>query len=208
MLEELEEFSLEYSKLSDKDKDTFKYLINKLIDVNYLTGEKEEDTKDYYFIANNYKLFKNYLSLSGIDLNLYKNLKIVVLTRDYGDTLKLKKIESAILLILRLLYSEKFKEITLNNKVIVRGIEIRDKYEQIGIKGIEKLTTSNLAETIRKFKKYNLVNYKGQDFKNDDFLITIYPTIQYAISISKIEELTTKLETYKERDQDEEISED
>lgn len=107
------------------------------------------------------------------------------------------------------MYNEKLKDISLTDKIAITVLDIRDKYEQIGFLDEEKLTPTRLLEILRIFKRYNLINYKGTELKQDDFVITIYKTIQYAISIDTIEELNSKINSYKEKgDFDEEISED
>ncbi len=206
----VEDFALQYNKLSENEINYFALLVNKLINVNFVTGVKEENSKDYYFISSNFDLFKSYFRLSQMELIHNKSNKVVVLKRNYGRTLNLGKLESALLLILRLLYNQKLKEISLSSKIVARQLEIREKYEQIGITNSEKLNTNNLRLAMRIFKKYNLVDYKGQDFRNDDFLITIYPTIQYVIEAEDINLLVSKLNCYKEKEEvvNEEISED
>lgn len=205
----LEQFNINYQKLSERDKEKFSLLATKLINVNYLTGEKEEDTANFYFISLNFECFRSYFALINMELSLYKENKIIVLTSPNFIKLTLNKMQSAILLIIRLLYNEKLKDISLTDKIIVRIDEIRDKYEQIGIIDDEKLTPTKLLEIMRIFKRYNLINFKGVDIKQDDFLITIYKTIQYAVSINSIEELNSKINSYKEKgDLDEEIRED
>lgn len=205
----LEQFNINYQKLSEQDREKFSNLATKLINVNYLTGEKEEDTTNFYFISLNFECFRSYFALINIELSLYKENKIIVLTSPNSLKLTLNKMQSAILLILRLLYNEKLKDISLTDKIVVRIEEIRDKYEQIGILDDEKLTPTRLLEIMRIFKRYNLINFKGIEIKQDDFLITIYKTIQYAVSINTIEELNSKINSYKEKGElDEEIGED
>lgn len=205
----LEQFNINYQKLSEGDREKFSNLATKLINVNYLTGEKEEDTTNFYFISLNFECFRSYFALINMELSLYKENKIIVLTSPNSLKLTLNKMQSAILLILRLLYNEKLKDISLTDKIVVRIEEIRDKYEQIGILNDEKLTPTRLLEIMRIFKRYNLINFKGIEIKQDDFLITIYKTIQYAVSVNSIEELNSKINSYKEKgDLDEEISED
>jgi len=209
MSEVLDGFHTEYKKLKESEQEKFAVLVNKLLTVNYLTGEKEEDLKNYYFILEHFNCFKDYLLLSGIELSLYKQNKIVVLSSENIAKLSLTKLQSAVLLIIRLLYNQKFTELTLSNKVVITQLDIRNLYEQIGIQGEEKLTTTKLAECLVIFKKYNLINYKGRNFQADDFSITIYSTIQYAVDINTIEELINKINSYKEGGiSDEEISED
>lgn len=212
MINSLEEFSYEYRKLSDSEQEKFALLVNKLINVNYITGEKEEDSASYYFIATHFNCFKHYLNLVGMELSLYKESKILVLESSNAIKLSLNKMQSALLLILRLLYHQKLSDITLSTKIIVTMQEIRDKYEQLNIIDDDKLNNTKLIESMRIFKRYNLINYKGQDFQQDDFPITIYKTIQYAVNIDTISELTTKLESYKndlneKGDENEELNE-
>lgn len=205
----LEEFYDNYQKLSEKDQEKFANLANKLLNVNYLTGEKEEDTSNFYFISLNFVCFRSYFALINMELLIYKENKIVVLNAPNSLKLSLNKTQSVILLILRLLYNEKLKDISLTDKIAITVLDIRDKYEQIGFLDEEKLTPTRLLEILRIFKRYNLINYKGTELKQDDFVITIYKTIQYAISIDTIEELNSKINSYKEKgDFDEEISED
>lgn len=205
----LEEFYDNYQKLSEKDQEKFANLANKLLNVNYLTGEKEEDTSNFYFISLNFVCFRSYFAIINMELLIYKENKIVVLNAPNSLKLSLNKTQSVILLILRLLYNEKLKDISLTDKIAITVLDIRDKYEQIGFLDEEKLTPTRLLEILRIFKRYNLINYKGTELKQDDFVITIYKTIQYAISIDTIEELNSKINSYKEKgDFDEEISED
>ena len=205
----LEEFYDNYQKLSEKDQEKFANLANKLLNVNYLTGEKEEDTSNFYFISLNFVCFRSYFAIINMELLIYKENKIVVLNAPNSLKLSLNKTQSVILLILRLLYNEKLKDISLTDKIAITVLDIRDKYEQIGFLDEEKLTPTRLLEILRIFKRYNLINYKGTELKQDDFVIIIYKTIQYAISIDTIEELNSKINSYKEKgDFDEEISED
>ncbi len=209
MLEVLDEFYNEYKKLKENEQEKFANLVNKLLSVNYLTGEKEEDTKNYYFIFEHFNCFKAYFLLSGIELSLYKQNKVLVLSSENISRLPLSKTQSAIFLIIRLLYNQKLSELSLSDKVVITQLDIRNLYEQIGIQGEEKLTTSKLSECLSILKKYNLINYKGQNFQADDFPITIYSTIQYALDINSIKELMDKLNSYKERgESNEKISED
>lgn len=182
----LEEFYDNYQKLSEKDQEKFANLANKLLNVNYLTGEKEEDTSNFYFISLNFVCFRSYFALINMELLIYKENKIVVLNAPNSLKLSLNKTQSVILLILRLLYNEKLKDISLTDKIAITVLDIRDKYEQIGFLDEEKLTPTRLLEILRIFKRYNLINYKGTELKQDDFVITIYKTIQYAISIDTI----------------------
>lgn len=212
MLENIDNFKDDYKELSEKEQEKFMIIVNRLLNINYLTGEKEEDLQDYYFIVNHFNLIKNYLSIIGIEISNYPDTKVIVLKSNYFETLNLTKFQSIILLIIRLLYYEKYMEISLTNQVVIQGIDIRDKYMQIGLRK-DDLNTTNLAKALSIFKKSCLINYKGNDFSKDDFSIIIYSTIKYAVSVTNIKELTDRIETYKNNKEvgdslNEEVSED
>ena len=77
----LEEFYDNYQKLSEKDQEKFANLANKLLNVNYLTGEKEEDTSNFYFISLNFVCFRSYFAIINMELLIYKENKIVEIGR-------------------------------------------------------------------------------------------------------------------------------
>ncbi len=205
----LAKFNEEYQKLSEKEIEKFQVLVNKLINFNYLTANKDEDKSDYYFIVSHFDCFSSYFILGGRHLELYKLQRTLVLSSEYSLKLSLNKINSIILLILRLLYHQKIHDISLENKVIISIGDIQEKCEQLLISSSERFKITELTESLRVFKKYNIINFKGNDFQKDDTLIEIYPTIQYAVGINDINDIIEKIKTYKEKsEENEEIDED
>lgn len=196
MKEQVEIFYKEYGKLTEKESEKFKELINKLINVNYLTAYKEEDKKDYYFIGNHLECFTSYFSIGGWELLHFLNQRTLVLQSLFIPKITLNKTSSIILLILRFLYTKKLHDISLDNQINVTISEIQEKYEQLAISSSERLKIGEISEGLRLLKKYNIINFKGLDFYNDDFVLTIYPTIQYAVGISDINTITDKINSY------------
>lgn len=204
----IERFNEGYKILSEKEQITFKVLVNKLISVNYLTAEKEEDKINYYFIISHLEVFESYFEIGGMELLHYQVNKTIVLTSKYLTIRHLNKIGSIILLILRLLYHQKLHDISLDSGIIVSIKDIQEKYEQLNVEGKERIIISELESTLTILKKHNIINYRGKEYRNDDFLITIYPTIIYAVNINNIEELHNRLNSYVRGEKDEEITED
>ncbi len=199
MNEVLTIFTEEYKKLSDKEQETFAYLTNKMINVNYLTASKEEDKKDYYFIVTHFEVFKNYFLLSARELTHYSLQKTLVLTSEYTKKLSLNKNNSLLLLILRLLYHQKLHDISLENKVITSIGELQSKCEQFNFDNLQRFKTIDLTTGLTLFKKYNIINFKGNNFQKDDTLIEIYPTIQYIVEVNNIKQLNDKINSYQEK---------
>ena len=209
MLNTINTLRQEYLKLTEKEIETFSNLITKLINVNYLTAEKEEDKNTYYFIVSHLECFQSYFELGGMELIHYQPTKTLVLKNEHLTKQNLTKTGSIITLIIRLLYHQKLSDPSLTKEIIITTKEIQEKYEHLNINGEERIKKSDLEETLKLLKKHNLINYKGGDFQNDDFLITIYSTIKYALDINTLEEIQTKINSYKGGEaEDEEITED
>ncbi len=207
MKNELHRFYQEYEKLSENECDIFANLANKLLNINYLTKDKPEDANNYYFIDTHFECFESYFNLINIELLHYKSQGTIVLKGESLSKLTLTKINSIILLIIRLLYHQRLHELSLSNEILITTKDIQEKYEQIDF-GDERIKKTDLENSLRLFKKYNLINYKGQNYTNDDLIITIYPTIQYAVDLETIESLTQMLNSYKERrEEDENLTE-
>ncbi len=209
MKEQLDIFYKSFNTIPEKDVEDFKRLVNKLINVNYLTAYKAEDKKDYYFICNYIDSFKSYFQIGGRELIHYSNQRTLVLQSDNSPKISLNKMTSIIILILRLLYTQKMHDLSLDNQIIATTGEIQEKFAQLAISSNERLKTNELYEALKLLKKHNIIDYKGNDFQNDDFTLIIYPTIQYAVNLNDINSIINKINSYKTMEEDnEEVIED
>lgn len=196
MEERLKEFNTRYLSLSESERSKFEQAVNKLHSYFYLTGKKQETREIYYFIVREQELFKTYFEIGGYELEIYsmQHIECIILTSKHvKNKIHLSKEKSIILLILRLLYHQKLKDISLSNQVIVSSLELQEKYEQFGFPN-GRLTITEMADALKLFKKYNLIDYLRSDFKSDDTEIIIYPTILYALRIDDIESIRKRLE--------------
>ena len=102
---------MEILKESVIQKDKFKLAANKLLNNCFIIKKKDDTRNDYIFIIQNKDLFNEYFDLLGYRIEINEMHGVVALTSQQGTgRLRLKKIESILLLILRLLYIEKRKE--------------------------------------------------------------------------------------------------
>lgn len=193
------EFFHKYSKLKEKDKLNFARITNKLLNVNFITNQKESDVGDYYFTTGNLDLFKAYFSLMDHEIYHYTvNRVIMVSNINNYNRLNLKLNESIILLILRLLYDEKIREVSLIDKVIITLENIHDMFLTTGLKD-RRLCKTELKQILALFKRYNLIEVIDYDYNNDESRLVIYPSILYAVNIEDIKSVYDKLSSYKKR---------
>lgn len=173
---------MEILKESLIQKEKFRIAANKLLNNCFIIKKKEDTRNDYIFIIQNKDLFMEYFDLLGYSIDINEMQGVVALTSQFGTgRLRLKKIESIILLILRLLYIEKRKELSLNEEVVVLVDEIHQKYNMLKIEAKANLDKTTLRDTVRLFKRYNIVSPIDSDITLSDARIRIYPSVLFAV---------------------------
>lgn len=126
-----------------RDKDEFKRICNKLLSVCFLCKGNITNKSDYYFVLKYKEKFTEYLSVLGYRIEINEEYDVIQLTNPQNyNRLKLKLFESVILLILRILYDEKKRELSASDEVIVNLGDIQDKFLSLKIrdKMIDKTT--------------------------------------------------------------------
>ena len=173
---------MEVFKESQVQKEKFRAAANKLLNNCFIIKKKEDTRNAYIFIIQNKHLFIEYFDLLGYQLEINENQGVISLTNLNGTgRLRLKKIESIILLILRLLYIEKRKELSLTEDVVVLTDEIHQKYSMLKIESKLNLDKTTLRDNLRLFKKYNIVANIDRDVTLSEARIKIYPSVLFAI---------------------------
>jgi len=207
---------MEVFKESQVQKEKFRLAANKLLNSCFVIKKKEETRNDYIFILQNKELFIEYFDLLGYKIEINENQGFVALININGSgRLRLKKIESIIILILRLLYIEKRRELSLTDDVVVLTDEIHQKYNMLKIEAKSNLDKTTLRETLRLFRRYNIITIIDRDVTMSDARIKIYPSILFAIHNDNInsiyDAINEKLNQYAmggEPNVDEEINQD
>jgi len=168
---------------STVQKEKFRMAANKLLNQCFLVKKKESTKKDYTFIQQNKELFYPYFELLGYQLQINEDQGVIALVNQYGSgRLQLNKYESIMLLIFRLLYLEKRKEIgTFSEEVTVLMEEVREKYAMLKIKARPFMDKTMEKSIISTLKKYNLVMNIEGDVTQADTRIIIYPSINMAV---------------------------
>lgn len=197
-------------------KEKFKVAANKLLNNCFIIKKKEDTRNDYIYIIQNKDLFNEYFDLLGYSVEINEMQGVVALTSQQGTgRLRLKKIESILLLILRLLYIEKRKELSLNEEVVVLTDEIHQKYNMLKLEAKANLDKTTLRDIVRLFKRYNIVSNIDSDITMSDARIRIYPSVLFAVpndNLSSLyEAINEKLNKYMkggEQSDDEETLQD
>lgn len=198
-------------QMSEADKERFKHAANKLLNSCFIVKNNEALKTHYTFISQKYNEFTEFFGYLGYELFKNDLNGVIGISNTFGTgRLHLKKYETITLLILRLIYIEKRKELTLNNQIIITVSEIHGKFVILNLNQKQVLDKTTLKETMRLFKKYNLIQQLDRDVIHEDARIILYPSILFAITNEDLAEvyetINNKLSILKEgRYIDEEI---
>ncbi len=179
-----------------KDQEEFRRVCNKLMSICFICKQNEDTKSEYYFILRQRPVFERYLDVLGYALEINEEYGVVQLVnRENYNHVHLKLYDSIILLILRILYDEKKRELSLSDVVVNIG-DIQEKYLSLKIreKQIDKTTMSN---ALRIFKRYNLVALLDKDLTQEDARIVMYDSILMAVRVEDIKRVSDMIALYR-----------
>ena len=186
-----------FEGMLQRDKDEFTRICNRLLSQCFVCKKNETTRADYYFIVKYKEKFSEYLSVLGYRLDINEEYGVVQLvnTQNY-NRYNMKLFESIILLILRILYDEKKRELSISDEVIINMGDIHEKFMSLKIrdKMIDKTTLRNAISTMRRFQ---LVEPLDRDLSNEDARLIIYDSILMAVRVEDIRSAYEKLDHYR-----------
>lgn len=180
-----------------RDKDEFTRICNRLLSNCFVCKRNEAARADYYFIQKHREKFVQYLSVAGYRLEINEEYGVVQLTNPQNyNRYNMKLFESILLLILRILYDEKKRELSVSDEVIVNMGDIHEKFLSLKIreKMMDKTTLRNAVSTMRRFQ---LVEVLDKELSNEDSRIIIYDSILMAVRVEDIKQVYEKLDNYR-----------
>ena len=190
------EFNRLYCRLSDKEKDDFKYIVLDLFKVNFLLEKKKRDK--YLFILSHKELFRLYFSYIDIEFIIREDKELAYIkSLDSNLSRILSKNETICLLVLRLLYQEKIEEVSLSDEIEIKVIDLQNQLYAVRFEQnqTERVKKSTLIEMLQVFKAHDLIYYKNDDLKYDNSTIVIYPSIEVATDFREMTDILNRLES-------------
>lgn len=158
-------------------ENTANYLLNHCFVPCGLDSTREK----YYLIANNTSEFTRIFNPLGYTVVVHPSpLMIVQLVNNHeGNQIKLKKYESIITIILRLLYIEKRESLTgQDDNVIVKIADIETHYNKMNLS--KKLDKKMLEDIFKTLKKYNIA-FPINKLSDSESEIIIMSTVMLAL---------------------------
>ncbi|MBQ1822996.1 MAG: DUF4194 domain-containing protein [Lachnospiraceae bacterium] len=169
-------------------KDKFKATANKLLNECFIIKKNKDTVSEYNFILNYRDYFVSLFDVLGYELVIQEDQGVIGINNPAGTgRIHLKKIESMLLLILRLLYIEERKKVSQTGDVIVIVDQVYDKYNMLKMQN--KLDKTTLRNSMGLFRRYHLLQNLDSDMSNPDTRVIIYPSILLAVANTSLDDL-------------------
>lgn len=174
-------------------------IANYLLNNCFIIGNIDATREKYYYVINHEEAFREIFRPLGYTIVIHRNLRVIQLINNHGTgKIALKKYESIILLILRLIYIQKRESLSTKEDMVLASVEeIKNEYEKLNLP--RKFDKKLLEDSFVNIKKYNLANPYDK-LSDTDAKIQIYPSVMLAMSDSSIsnayEETSQYLQQY------------
>ncbi len=185
-------------------------IANYLLNNCFVIGSEDSTREKYYYVINHEDSFRQIFLPIGYTIVIHRNLRVVQLINNHGTgRIALKKYESIMLLIFRLLYVEKRESLSTNEDMVTVSVdEVKKEFEKLNLP--RRFDRVLLEDSLRNLKKYNLVKPLDK-LLAPNAKIQIFPSVMLAMpdsEISKAYEQTSQLLAQYENSEDEEEIDD
>jgi hypothetical protein len=194
-----------YDELNQGQKQIFAKTCLKLLQNSFIARDKEDNKEMYYFLLSFKNYFDEYFDVIDFEIVLDREMGAIQLVHREGtNLLRLKKEETLVLLILRILYHQHLVKTSVNDNIVIRVDEIHQYYDSLELK--KKINKTDLVKILRVYRRLNLIEPLG-DITKANTRIVIYPTILLAINTQAINDVYNLIANIEDKNEGEDNEE-
>ncbi len=206
----------DYEQLSHTEKEEFMQTANQLLSKTFVVRDRYSSREkclrlnpDYRFIERHLELFRQYLRLSGWELQKDNNYGVIALyNRLELNRARLNKRTTIILYVLRLIYEEKREKLSLKKEIVTMVGEVVEKMINLGLTD-KKPSNKDLIDAFGALRKHQIIDRLDSDVTQPETGIIIYPSILFVVTNEKINEIYELVEAYQgETEETEELDDE
>lgn len=178
-----------FEALTDKEKQQFSETVNLLLGKTYLVYEREQDRLHYRFVERHLELFRRYLEMARWSVHLLKQYGVIqAYNMDERNRRSFSLQETIFLLIMRLLYDEKRRDLRLTEQVLVTGQDIQEKYLALQVR--HRLPArEDMQRILKLFGSFSLLDLKRGHWKEPEAIYVLYPSLLLVLNPADMESL-------------------
>lgn len=190
-------WSEEYASLAPRDRESLARVLNHLFTKTFLVKGKDDTRRDFYFLERHEALVRGYLEVAGWGLRLDPSFGVAqAVAPDASGRVSLDLNQSLALLILRLIYEEKRKQLSMTTDVVASVQEVQDKYQTLRLRN-RPLDRRALKQAMGLFAGFELVEVLGSDATDPTTRLRLLPSILFAVRADTLASLHARLESYR-----------
>lgn len=188
-----------YELLHQRERDEFARVLNRLLASTFIVRSQEDGRRDYYFAERHEQMLAGYLRLMQWDLVVDRTHGVAQVINQAGGTrLQLRLMESVLLLLLRLIYEEKRRQLNITDEIVCEVQEIHEKALSLRVREKAVVEKKHLAGAFSVFKRHSLIEVLGEEIHDPRCRIKLYPSLLFAVKLEGLLELHDRLAAYGE----------
>ena len=196
-----------YEKMSQREKDEFSRICNKLLSTTYILrdGADRLVSREYRFIENEFEFFEAYLEMSG--WRIYKDAQygiIYVRNVEGYNKLALNKLTTIMLITMRIIYEERRVQASSTNDVCVTVGELFGKIVNEFSAYSKKPAQKEIKDAFRILEEHNLIRRLDDGLDDFECRFVVLPSVLIAVPNEKCKSICDILKAESEEVQDEE----
>ncbi|ATY86084.1 hypothetical protein CVV65_15065 [Kyrpidia spormannii] len=178
--------------VSEQEQERLRSLINRLIAVNFLVKEKEREA--YLLVRRHREWLERFFRFLGWDLVVDERHECVfVHAPDAGLRRRLNREQTIGFLVLRLIYEEKRRSLSLSATPVTTVYEIRSKYETFRLPWLNR---TQLDQLVQLCTRYQLLEVLDDNIRSDECRLRLYHTWMYVVDTRELSVIGDKIERF------------
>lgn len=204
----LSDFQEKFGVLASSESkcERFSKIVMRLLNETFLVQDKKQDQDDYYVATGSYKaVLEDYFRFIDVSFIIDKEKRLCYIKGDNErNRLRLRKLETVLLLLFRSLSYRGERKVASYNAVIVTVDEVLKKLNETEIYP-DGVTMTEFKSALSTLKRYKVIDFQDDPAKGDT-QIAIYNSIVVLVDSSSLSELEERLSKYIGGNEDEEAN--
>ena len=203
-----------FDQFSSSDKDKFRSAVSSLLTHTYvLKNDYDFDNpqhlklnRTYAFMHQNYELIREYLSYAGYDFDIDETRGVAYLV-SYPESAgeHLDKLTTQVLYVLREIYAREKNSLMIGTDITISVKDLGSRLFDMGVRkdGSKPMAVSNIADSLRKLFKFNIVEKRpGDSWTDPETVFILHSSIELALDAEELLELDRLSSGKKEEEAD------
>jgi hypothetical protein len=172
-------------ELSGDDFDRFRTAIRMLTTKTFIIRGLEKEREIYHFTIRNISLFEAWFSCMDVSLVRDESSGVIAFRGAGGSRLFLSREEICAVLVLRMIYEDKKREVSLTVFPVVSIADFQQKYNAMTCEDIKKTA---LVNVLRRLVSCKLIGLESKDYADPEAILQLYPSIPLSVNRGALDE--------------------